>query len=122
MTISDSTVKNSDNGIRIKTIYKATGEVADVTFSNIALSNIAKYGIVIEQDYENGSPTGTATNGVPITNLKVEKVTGTLKSSATDVYILCGSGSCSDWTWSGNDVSGGKTSSKCSNVPAGVSC
>ncbi|KAJ5327922.1 hypothetical protein N7541_009029 [Penicillium brevicompactum] len=122
VTISDSTVTNSDNGIRIKTIYKATGEVADVTFSNIELSNIAKYGIVIEQDYENGSPTGTATTGVPITGLTVEKVTGTVKSSATDVYILCGDGSCSDWTWSGNKVSGGKTSSKCKNVPSGASC
>ncbi|KAJ6030466.1 hypothetical protein N7460_010732 [Penicillium canescens] len=122
VTISDSTVTNSDNGVRIKTIYKATGEVSDVTFSNIELSNIAKYGIVIEQDYENGSPTGTPTTGVPITGLTVEKITGTVKSSATDVYILCGDGSCSDWTWSGNTLSGGKTSSKCKNVPSGASC
>ncbi|KAJ5747572.1 uncharacterized protein N7511_009268 [Penicillium nucicola] len=122
VTISDSTVTNSDNGIRVKTIYKATGEVKDVTFSNIQLSNIAKYGIVIEQDYENGSPTGKPSTGVPITGLTVEKVTGSVKSSGTDVYILCGDGSCSDWTWSGNKVSGGKTSSKCKNVPSGASC
>jgi polygalacturonase len=122
VTISDSTVTNSANGVRIKTIYEATGEVSGVTFSNIQLSKISSYGIVIEQDYENGSPTGTPTTGVPITGLTVEKVTGSVESSATNVYILCGDGSCSDWTWSGNDVTGGKTSSKCSNVPSGASC
>ncbi|KAJ5542295.1 hypothetical protein N7461_008298 [Penicillium sp. DV-2018c] len=122
VTISDSTVTNSANGVRIKTIYEATGEVSDVTFSNIQLSEISDYGIVIEQDYENGSPTGTPTTGVPITGLKVEKVTGTVESGATNVYILCGDGSCSDWTWSGNDITGGKTSTKCSNVPSGISC
>lgn len=113
---------NSSNGVRVKTIYKATGEVSDVTFSNIELSNISSYGIVIEQDYENGSPTGTPTTGVPITGLTVEKVTGTVQSKATEVFILCGKGSCSDWTWSGNDITGGKTSSKCKNVPSGASC
>ncbi|CAI7613932.1 hypothetical protein PCG10_004567 [Penicillium crustosum] len=122
VTISDSSVVNSDNGVRVKTIYKATGAVSDVTFSNIKLSNIAKYGIVIEQDYQNGSPTGKPTTGVPITGLKVEKVTGTVKSSGTDVYILCGNGSCKNWTWTGNSVTGGKKSSKCSGVPSGASC
>lgn len=113
---------NSDNGIRIKTISGATGSVKQVTFSDIKLSSIAKKGIVIQQDYENGSPTGTPTTGVPITDLTVEKVTGTVKSSATNIYILCGEGSCSDWTWSGVSVTGGKTSKECSNVPSGASC
>lgn len=122
VTISDSTVTNSQNGVRIKTVYKATGSVSDVTYSNIKLSGITKYGIVIEQDYENGSPTGEPTNGVPITGLTLDGVSGTVKSSATNVYILCGDGSCSDWTWKNVNVSGGKTSSKCENVPSGASC
>ncbi|KAJ5194125.1 Glycoside hydrolase family 28 [Penicillium cf. griseofulvum] len=107
VTISDSTVTNSANGVRVKTVYKATGSVSDVTFSNIELSKISSYGIVIEQDYENGSPTGKPTTGVPITGLTVEKVTGTVESSATDIFILCGTGSCSDWTWTGNAITGG---------------
>jgi polygalacturonase len=103
-------------------VYGATGSVSGVTYKNIALSNIAKYGIVIEQDYENGSPTGTATTGVPITGLTVEGVTGTVASSGTNVYILCGKGACSGWTWSGNKVTGGKTSTGCKNIPSGASC
>lgn len=99
---------------------KLTGQ--GVTYKDITLSGITKYGIVIEQDYENGSPTGTATTGVPITGLTVSGVKGTVSSSGTNVYILCGSGACSDWTWSGNSVTGGKTSTKCSNVPSVATC
>lgn len=119
VTIRDSTISDSDNGVRIKTVYGATGSVSDVTYSNIKLDNIAKYGIVIQQDYKNGSPTGTPTTGVPITGLTVSGVTGSVAKSGTDVYMLCGKGSCSDWTWSGNEVTGGKTSTKCSNIPSG---
>jgi polygalacturonase len=120
VTIESSSVTDSQNGIRIKTVSGATGTVKDVTFKSITLSSITKYGIVIEQDYENGSPTGTPTDGVPVTGLTVEKVTGTVESTGTNIYILCAA--CSGWTWSGNDVTGGKTSSACKGVPSAASC
>jgi galacturan 1,4-alpha-galacturonidase len=122
VTITDSTVTDSANGVRIKTVYDATGSVIDVTFSDITLSGITDYGIVIEQDYENGSPTGTPTSGVPITDLTVKSITGSAESDAVNVYILCGDDACSDWTWSGVDITSGKTSSNCENVPSGASC
>jgi Glycosyl hydrolases family 28. len=109
-------------GVRIKTVYGATGSVKDVTYKDITLSGISDYGIVIEQDYKNGSPTGTPTSGVPITGLTLSNVKGTVDSSATDIYVLCASGACSDWTWSSVNVSGGKASSKCKNVPSSASC
>jgi polygalacturonase len=120
--ILSSSISDSDNGVRIKTVYDATGSVIGVTYKDITLKNIAKYGIVIEQDYENGSPTGTPTDGVPITGLTVENVKGTVASKGTNVYILCAKGACSNWTWTGNSVTGGQKSSKCSNVPSGASC
>lgn len=120
--ILNSSISNSDNGVRIKTVYGATGSVSDVKYENIALSNIAKYGVVIEQDYENGSPTGTPTAGVPITDLTLSGVTGTVASKATDVYVLCAKGACSNWTWNNVKVTGGKKSTACSNVPSPASC
>ncbi|KUJ18181.1 putative endo-polygalacturonase, partial [Mollisia scopiformis] len=120
--IESSSVTDSENGIRIKTVSGATGSVSGVTFKSITMSGISDYGIVFEQDYENGSPTGTPTDGVPITGLTVEDVTGTVDSDATNIYILCASGACSDWTWSGVSITGGKTSSACENVPSGASC
>lgn len=120
--ISGSTIVDSDNGVRIKTVSGATGSVSGVSYSDITLKNIKKYGIVIQQDYENGSPTGKPTTGVPITDLTIKNVKGTVASSGTDVYILCGRSSCSNWTWTGNSVTGGKKSTSCSNVPSGASC
>lgn len=121
--ILNSSISNSDNGVRIKTVYNAKGSVSGVTYKDITLKNIAKYGIVIEQDYENGSPTGTPTAGVPITGLTVQNVKGTVASKGTNVYILCAKGACSNWTWTGNSVTGGKKSDKCSNIPSGgASC
>jgi polygalacturonase len=94
VTFTNSAISNSQNGVRIKTVYGATGSVSDITYSSITLSNISNYGVVIEQDYENGSPTGTPTTGVPITGLTLKGITGTVSSSAKDYYILCGSGAC----------------------------
>lgn len=108
------------SGVRIKTVYGATGSVSGVTYQDITLSGITGYGIVIRQDYENGSPTGTPTTGVPITDFVLDNVEGTVNSGATDVFILCGSGSCSDWTWTGVSVTGGYVSTSCENVPSGA--
>ncbi|KAJ5543918.1 endopolygalacturonase A [Penicillium frequentans] len=122
VTFTSSTVSDSENGIRIKTVYDATGSVTDVTFSDITLSGITDYGVVIEQDYENGSPTGDPSNGITIKDVTIDGITGTVESDAVEVYILCGDDSCSDWTWKDVDLTGGKTSSKCENVPSGASC
>lgn len=120
VVIANNTISDSANGIRIKTVYDATGSVTNITYSNIKLSNITDYGIVIEQDYENGSPTGTPTSGVPITDITVENVSGTVADDAEEIYILCAS--CSDWSWSGVSITGGEKSSKCEGVPSEASC
>jgi len=119
VVIESSTVKNSANGVRVKTVSGATGSVSGVTYKDITLSGITSYGVVVEQDYENGSPTGTPTSGVPIKGLTLSNVHGTVSSSATNVYVLCAS--CSGWSWDVN-VTGGKTSTKCKGMPSGVKC
>jgi len=120
--IENSSITNSMNGVRIKTVFDATGTVEDVTYSNIEFSGITEYGIVIEQDYENGDPTGVPTNGILVSGLTLSNVKGTVESTATNVYILCGSGSCTDWTWDDVSSTGGKTSTKCENIPSGATC
>ncbi|TEY78304.1 hypothetical protein BOTCAL_0050g00360 [Botryotinia calthae] len=119
ITIESSTVKNSANGVRIKTVSGATGSVSGVTYKDITLSGITSYGVVIQQDYLNGSPTGKPTAGVPITGVTLSNIKGTVTSSATNVYVLCAK--CSGWSWDVN-VTGGKTSTKCAGVPTGAKC
>nr|AMD09886.1 endopolygalacturonase [Mesosa myops] len=120
--MTNSHVENSANGIRIKTVYGAVGSVKDITFENISLKDITGYGIIIEGDYENGGPTGTPTDGCPITELTVKNITGTVKESAANVYVLVEG--ASDWHFSGIGVTGGKKAVKCQGIPpgAGISC
>lgn len=117
LRFKDSTVTNSTNGLRIKTDYNATGSVVNVTFANIALSNIKNYGIDVQQDYRNGGPTGIASNGVLVANISFENVKGWVVPAAADYYVLCGDGSCEDFEFKDVDVWGGGRNSTC-NYPA----
>jgi polygalacturonase len=120
VTFSSSTVKASQNGIRIKTNSGTTGSVTGVTYKDITLTGITSYGITVRQDY-NGDA-GVPTTGVPIKNFVLNNISGTVVSTGTDIYIVCGSGSCSSWIWTGVSVTGGKTSTSCIGLPSGISC
>ncbi|KAF3919583.1 Polygalacturonase [Dactylellina cionopaga] len=113
----NSQIINSENGCRIKTNSGTTGSIKNVTYKGITLSGITDYGIDVQQDYLNGGPTGSPTNGVTISGVSFIDVTGTVTSSAYDYYILCGSGSCSGFTFSGTSITGGKTSCNYGSCP-----
>ncbi|KAL9621982.1 MAG: hypothetical protein Q9160_003644 [Pyrenula sp. 1 TL-2023] len=115
----NSQIRNSENGARIKTNSGTTGTVSNITYSNIQLSGITTYGIDIQQDYLNGGPTGSPTNGVTIDGVTLRDVTGTVTGSkAKDYYILCGEGSCSNFDFEGVSVTGG-TGDSCNFQPTG---
>ncbi|CAL5868938.1 uncharacterized protein PFLUO_LOCUS3166 [Penicillium psychrofluorescens] len=124
VTFKNSEVKSSVNGIRIKATEGDTGEITGVTYTEITLSSISGYGILIEQNYDGGDLKGSPTSGIPITDLTVDNVSGSdgVDSSAYNIVIVCGSGACSDWTWTDVTVTGGETYSSCENVPSGISC
>ena len=117
VTFKNSEVVNSENGCRIKSNAGTTGSVSNVVYQNITLSGITDYGIDVQQDYENGGATGEPTNGVTITNISFIDVTGTATDDAVNYYILCGSDSCSDFTFSGVSITGGGETSSC-NYPS----
>ncbi|KAJ6503860.1 glycosyl hydrolases family 28-domain-containing protein [Mycena sanguinolenta] len=113
---TNSVVKNSQNGARIKTNSGTTGTVTNIKWSNIQLSNISVYGIDVQQDYLNGGPTGTPTNGVIINGITMSNIVGTAASSAQNYYILCGSGSCSNFDFVDVSITGG-TDDSCNFTP-----
>ncbi|KAI0484892.1 polygalacturonase [Xylariaceae sp. FL0804] len=123
ITFDNCEVKDSVNGIRIKASEDDTGSITDVTYSSITLSGITGYGILIEQNYDGGDlDGGEPTSGIPITELTVSDVKGTVESDAYNVVVVCGSGACSDWTWTDVSVTGGETYGDCENMPSGISC
>ncbi|KAH0347195.1 glycoside hydrolase, partial [Aureobasidium melanogenum] len=114
----NSRVLNSQNGARIKTNSGTTGYIANIEYHNIQVSNISIYGIDIQQDYLNGGPTGEPTNGVIIKNITVSNISGIAQTKAKNYYILCGDGSCSDFTFNNIHITGG-TNSSCNVKPIG---
>ncbi|KAJ5388776.1 hypothetical protein N7509_011317 [Penicillium cosmopolitanum] len=124
VTFTNSEVKASTNGIRIKASVGDTGTITGVTYSGITLETISGYGILIEQNYDGGDLKGDPTSGIPITDLTIKNIVGTgaVSSSGYNVAIVCGSGACSNWTWSSVKVTGGKTYGSCENVPSVASC
>lgn len=91
--------------------------MSNIVYSNISLSGISTYGIDVQQDYLNGGPTGDPTNGVIIDGLAFIDVQGSVESGADAYYILCGSGSCSNFNFESTSISGGSTS--CNYPPSG---
>lgn len=116
---SNSVVLNSENGARIKTNSNTTGFISNITFENIRVENISIYGIDIQQDYLNGGPTGSPTNGVIIQNITMKNITGTATEDGRDYYILCGDGSCSNFEFDDIDIRGGGVPSSCNFQPTG---
>ncbi|KAL0467812.1 glycoside hydrolase family 28 protein [Neurospora intermedia] len=108
----NSVIANSENGARIKTNYGTTGVVSNITYRNVKLQNITKYGIKVDQSYGSSSKNASPTNGVPITGFTLSNVTGNVLSSGTNIFINCGDGSCKRFAWNQVDIKGGKKSSK----------
>lgn len=119
--IANSHVADSDHAIRIKTIAGATGSVSNVIYDSITMSGIRQNGIVIEQDYLNGGPTGRPTGGVPITDLTLSNISGQVDSEANSKHILCANGSCRGWKVSAVHIQGGKMG-VCSGCPLPELC
>ncbi|KAF9171048.1 hypothetical protein BGX21_008078 [Mortierella sp. AD011] len=114
VSIARCTVANSDNAVRIKAYADATGgKVNNVTYSDITISDIRKYGIIIQQDYTNDGATGKPGGAAPITNVNLSNVHGSMTTKGEGVYILCAK--CSSFNFQKIAITGGKAS-KCVGI------
>ncbi|PNS17241.1 Endopolygalacturonase B [Sphaceloma murrayae] len=113
ISFTNSVVLNSQNGPRIKSNSNTTGFISDILYRNITVSNIDIYGIDVQQDYLNGGPTGSPTNGVIIQNVLFENIHGTAATVGKNYYVLCGEGSCSNITFKDVSITGGGKPSSC---------
>nr|AIB04038.1 polygalacturonase PG5-2 [Apolygus lucorum] len=115
--VKDCKVINNDNGIRIKTKSDATGLVKNVKFINVELENIKNIGISILGNYANGGPSGQLTPGIPIQDLVIDNVHGTVQPQGVNIKVWVVD--AARWTWKSN-VTGGKKTDWCQGIPSGV--
>lgn len=86
VTVYDSTVHDSLNGVRIKTWQGGMGSVRGVSFSNIQVSNV-KMPINIDQYYCESRTCMNRTSAVAISDVTYEKIRGTYIDTA--LHLAC---------------------------------
>lgn len=92
--------------------------MVNVTFSNIKVSNIKNFGVDIQQDYTNSGSTGIASNGVRVADITFTDVEGWVSPAAMNYYVLCGNGSCENFTFENVHIYGSDQLSSC-DYPVG---
>jgi len=119
--VSNTQIVDSDNGVRIKVYNDASNaHVTNVHYDGITLSGIAKYGIVIQQDYTNAGATGHPGKNAPITKVVLNNIKGSMKGGEAE-YIICGN--CSSFTFSGISITGASKASNCTGIsPKPMGC
>ncbi|CAG9864910.1 unnamed protein product [Phyllotreta striolata] len=124
VTFSNSVVKNSRNGIHIKTHTDgAVGYMKDITYTNIKFQGLTNYGINVQENYKGGKSSGSPVGNIPIHGLKLNNIRGTMTGKDSEaVYVLCGSKGCDNFNWSGVSITGAHKSSYCNYKPSGYPC
>nr|AEE62392.1 unknown [Dendroctonus ponderosae] len=126
VTFINSILSGGKNAIHIKThVDGGAGKIEKVVYKNIEFVGLSEYGIIIQENYKNLLANDTLPvepkNNIPITDLQLINIVGSVASSAIPVYILCAEKGCSDWTFSQVSVVGSEANS-CNYEPSGFFC
>lgn len=83
--------------------------------------DIVKYGIKIQENYINTPPNASVPdnprNNIPIKDLKLDNIVGTVENTAVPIYVLCAEEGCFDWNFTTVIVQGTKANN-CSYLPS----
>ncbi|XP_066258091.1 uncharacterized protein [Euwallacea similis] len=125
VTISNSNLEGGENGIHIKThIDGGEGLLRNITYDNIVFEGPVNYGINIQENYRNMPENSTfpsPRNNIPIRDLKLLNIVGSVEPTAVPIYILCAEDGCFDWTFTNVLVKGNKNN-ECNFEPEGFKC
>lgn len=86
----------------------------------VIIEDIVKKGIVIEENY-GGSKNTSARNNIPIRNLTLKNIFGSVNLAAVPIYILCADDGCFDWTFTNVLIEGSKENN-CNYTPENFDC
>lgn len=100
ITVSDSVIKHSDNGVRIKTWQGGSGAVSKVTFHNIYMDNV-RNPIIIDQYYCLTKSCPNQTSAVVISDVLYTNIKGTYDVRSPPMHFVCSdSAPCTNLTLS----------------------
>ncbi|KAJ1397944.1 Pectin lyase fold/virulence factor [Sesbania bispinosa] len=88
ITVRDSVIKVSDNGVRIKTWQGGSGSVSGVTFSNIHMDSV-KNPIIIDQFYCLSKDCSNKTSAVFVSDIVYTNIKGTYDIRHPPMHFAC---------------------------------
>ena len=88
ITVRDSVIKVSDNGIRIKTWQGGSGAVSGITFSNIHMESV-RNPIIIDQFYCLTKDCTNQTSAVYVSDILYESIKGTYDIRSPPMHFVC---------------------------------
>ncbi|KAM7481840.1 hypothetical protein LguiB_006423 [Lonicera macranthoides] len=88
ITVTDSVIKNSDNGVRIKTWQGGSGSLSKVTFNNIRMENV-RNPIMIDQYYCLSKRCMNQSSAVFISNVLYQNIKGTYDTRSAPLHLAC---------------------------------
>lgn len=88
ITVRNALIRESDNGLRIKTWQGGTGIVSDITFENIRLDNVRNC-INIDQYYCQSNGCHNQSSAVYVTGITYRMLRGTYDVRVPPIHFAC---------------------------------
>ncbi|KAF9621412.1 hypothetical protein IFM89_020934 [Coptis chinensis] len=88
ITVRNALIKNSDNGVRIKTWQGGMGSVTDISFENIEMENVRNC-IILDQYYCLSKGCRNQTSAVFATSISYKNIKGTYDVRSPPIHFAC---------------------------------
>lgn len=88
ITVKNVNIKNSDNGLRIKTWQGGTGSVTGISFENIQMDNV-RNSIIIDQYYCLSKACRNETSAVYLADVTYRNIKGTYDVRSPPIHFAC---------------------------------
>ncbi|EEF43154.1 polygalacturonase At1g48100 [Ricinus communis] len=88
ITVSNAIIRDSDNGVRIKTWQGGTGCVSGISFQNIQMENVRNC-MIIDQYYCMSKACLNQTSAVHVTDVSYRNIKGTYDVRTPPIHFAC---------------------------------
>ncbi|KAK4797545.1 hypothetical protein SAY86_029871 [Trapa natans] len=88
ITVRNAVIRESDNGLRIKTWQGGTGSVSGISFQNIQMENVRNC-IIVDQYYCLSRACRNETSAVYVTDLEFRNIKGTYNVMNPPIHFAC---------------------------------
>ncbi|GMI72180.1 POLYGALACTURONASE INVOLVED IN EXPANSION3 [Hibiscus trionum] len=88
ITVRNTVIRESDNGVRIKTWQGGTGSVSGISFENIQMENVRNC-IIVDQYYCMSKECLNQTSAVHVTDIQYRNIKGTYDVRTPPIHFAC---------------------------------